>query len=288
MSTNESKRIEGFSSQELATKSTVFAPDSLAGQRFLISGGGSGIGRAMAFLAARLGAEVMICGRRREKLESTARDIQDTLGVRIQHHSMTIRDPEQVAALFYAAETRMGGIDCLVNNGGGQFPYESLDLSRNGWNAVIDTNLNGTWHMMQEAARRWRADGRPGNIINIVLVTARGIPHQAHSCAARAAVVHLSRSVAVEWAPLGIRVNCIAPGQIVTEGLNNYSDAVRARIGTANPMRTGGDAWDIAEAMAYLASSSGSFITGETLAVDGGQQLFGMIWPLGRPEWFRD
>lgn len=283
-----SSEVAGFSSEELATMASVYAPDCLSGQRLLISGGGTGIGRAMAFLGARSGAEVMICGRRIEKLEKTAKDIYETLGVRVHCQAMTIRDPAQVEALFDTAYDLMGGIDCLVNNGGGQFPSDSLELSKKGWAAVIDTNLNGTWHMMQEAGRRWSAQSHAGNIINIVLVTGRGIPQQAHSCAARAGVVHLSRSLAVEWAPLGIRVNCIAPGQIVTEGLNNYSDAVRARIGTANPMRTGGDAWDVAQAMVYLATSSGKFITGETLTVDGGQQLFGMIWPLGCPDWFKD
>lgn len=284
--TAPSNIVAGFSSAALATMPTVYAPGCLSGRRVLVSGGGTGLGRAMAFLAARLGAEVMICGRRAEKLEATAADMREHLGAAVHTRAMTIRDPEQVAALFDAAGERMGGVDVLVNNGGGQFPVDSLELSPKGWNAVVDTNLNGTWHMMQEAARRWRDGGREGSIVNIVLVVGRGIPYQAHSCAARAGVIHLSRSVAVEWAPLGIRVNCIAPGQIATEGLNTYSEELRARIGTANPMRRAGDAWDIAEAMVYLCAASGRFVTGETLVVDGGQQMLGMIWPLGMPAWF--
>jgi len=283
----DAKMVAGFGDEELATMPTVYRPGCLAGQRFLISGGGSGLGRAMAFLAARLGGQVMICGRREEKLCQTAEGIERHLGVRIGIRSMTIRDPTAVEALFLQANEEMGGIDVLVNNGGGQFPVHALDVSPKGWNAVVDTNLNGTWHMMLQAARHWRDTGHPGSIINIVLVVSRGIPQQAHSCAARAGVIHLSKSVAVEWAPLGIRVNCIAPGQIVTEGLNNYSNEVRARIGTNNPMRKAGDAWDIAEAMVYLAAPSGRFITGETMIIDGGQQMFGMIWPLGQPDWFR-
>ena len=145
----------GLSDIQLATAPLAYAPDLFAGQSVLISGGGSGIGRAMAYLYARLGARVMICGRRLERLEETAEGIREHLGREVLCHAMTIRDPQAVQALFDEAWSRFGGLDHLVNNGGGQFPQDALDFSVKGWNAVIDTNLNGPFWMMQAAARRW-------------------------------------------------------------------------------------------------------------------------------------
>ena len=200
---------------------------------------------------------------------------------------MTIRDPNDVAACFEALGAALGGVDILVNNAGGQFPQAAMDFSVKGWNAVIDTNLNGTWYMMQAAARGWVAEKRPGCIINIVADIWRGLPGIAHTCAARAGVVYLSKTVAVEWAPLGIRVNCVAPGCHETSGFAVYPPEGAATFKESNPMRRVGDAQDVADACAYLAASSGKFITGEVLTVDGGQQMWGDPWPTGRPSYFR-
>jgi NAD(P)-dependent dehydrogenase (short-subunit alcohol dehydrogenase family) len=277
----------GFDAAQLATMSTVFRPDLFAGQSLLISGGGSGMGRATAFLAARLGANVMICGRTEDKLRQTAFDIGRLVGREVAWKVITIRDPGQVNELMDEAFERFGHIDALVNSAGGQFSQNAIDFSTKGWNAVIDTNLNGTWWMMQAAARRWRDRAQPGCIISIVANFARGIPQSSHTAAARAGVVFLSKSVAVEWAPHNIRVNCIAPGTIETEGLDNYPSEYLTRIHQGNPMQRAGDAWDIAESVAYLAGPSGKFITGELLQVDGGAQLWGTTWPLGVPNHFK-
>jgi len=276
----------GFDDAELADYPTVYRADLLAGQVALISGGGTGLGRAMAYLFARLGAEVMICGRRQEKLDETAAGIRKYLGREIACRAMTIRDPDAVAALVEQTWSRFGALDILVNNGGGQFPQPAIDYSVKGWNAVIDTNLNGTWYMMQQAARRWRDAGRGGAIVNVVADIWRGMPGIAHACAARAGVVFATRSLAVEWAPLHIRVNCVAPGTIATPGLEVYPQEAARDFHRANPMLRLGDAMDIAEAVVYLAASSGKFVTGECLTVDGGQQLWGEVWPHGRPAWF--
>lgn len=276
----------GLDDTELASYPTVYRSDLLAGQVALISGGGTGLGRAMAYLFARLGAQVMICGRRQEKLDETVAGIRTHLGREIASHAMTIRDPEAVAELLDETWNHFGSLDILVNNGGGQFPQAAIDFSVKGWNAVIDTNLNGTWYMMQQAAKRWRDAGRGGSIINIVADIWRGMPGIAHTCAARAGVVFATRSLAVEWAPLQIRVNCIAPGTIATPGLEVYPEEASRDFHRANPMLRCGDAMDIAEAAVYLATSSGKFITGECLTVDGGQQLWGEVWPHGRPAWF--
>jgi NAD(P)-dependent dehydrogenase (short-subunit alcohol dehydrogenase family) len=278
----------GFTDEELATRPHAFRDDLLAGQVCLVSGGGSGLGRAMAFLYARLGAEVMICGRREEKLQSTADGIRRLLGREIGCRAMTIRDPEQVNALMTETFERYGRLDLLVNNGGGQFPQAAIDYSVKGWNAVIDTNLNGTWWMMQSAARQWRDRGQQGSIVNIVANVWRGMPQVSHTCAARAGVIYLSKSVSIEWAPLGIRVNCVSPGSIATEGLNVYPPGAAERFGDANPMRRYGDAYDIAQAVLYVGLPiTGKFITGEVLVVDGGNQMWGDVWPGGIPDWFR-
>ncbi|HSV45720.1 MAG TPA: SDR family oxidoreductase [Ramlibacter sp.] len=283
----EAKRW-GLDPDQLAMLDTVYRPDLFKDQRFLISGAGSGMGRALAYLVTRLGGKVMICGRDEQRLAAVADDIGQRFGVRVFTRAMTIRDPEQVNALMDDAFDRLGGLDGLVNSAGGQFPQAALDFSVKGWNAVVDTNLNGTWYMMQAAARRWRDRGEPGSIVNIVATIDRGIPHSAHTAAARAGVVYLTKSVAVEWAPLRIRVNCLAPGTIETEGLNNYPPDFQQRLGKGNPMRRMGDTWDIAQGVVWLLAPSGKFVTGELLHVDGGMQLCGTNWPLGVPEYFRE
>jgi citronellol/citronellal dehydrogenase len=278
----------GLPPDELAKLPTIYRDDLLSGQVIVVSGGGSGMGRAIAFLALRLGAEVMICGRDEAKLRRAAEDAKRLLGQDIAYRAMTIRNPEQVDTLAEEAFTRFGRIDTLVNNAGGQFPQNALDFSTKGWLAVVDTNLNGTWWMMQAFARRWRDKEQAGNVVNIIATYDRGIPQSAHTCAARAGVAHLSKSVAVEWAPLKIRVNCVAPGTIETEGLNNYPPELLQRTGKGNPMRVMGDTWDIAQSVVYLSAPSAKFVTGEVLHVDGGMQLWGTNWPLGVPEYFRE
>jgi citronellol/citronellal dehydrogenase len=277
----------GFTDEQLATQPHAFRDGLLDGQVCLVSGGGSGLGRAMAYLLTRLGAKVMICGRRQDRLEATAAGIERLLGREIGYQAMTIRDPEQVNALVAATWERFGGLDLLVNNGGGQFPQAAIDYSVKGWNAVIDTNLNGTWWMMQAAARQWRDRGTPGSIVNIVANVWRGMPQVAHTCAARAGVIYLSKSVAIEWAPLGIRVNCVSPGSIATEGLNVYPPGAAETFGNANPLKIYGDAYDIAQSVVYVGVPvTGKFVTGEVVVVDGGNQMWGDVWPGGIPDWF--
>ncbi len=277
----------GMTAQELAARQLAYREDLLAGQTFLISGGGSGIGRAIAFVCARLGANVMICGRTRGKLQATATEISRHVGREIGFEAMTIRDPEAVQRLIEATHRRFGRIDTLVNNGGGQFPQAAIDFSLKGWHAVIDTNLNGTWYMMQAAAQLWRAQQSGGNIVNIVANVWRGMPQVAHTCAARAGVIYLSKTVATEWAPLGIRVNCVSPGSIDTEGLNVYERRNAEQFQYSNPMRQLGDVVDIAQAVVYLSAPTAKFITGAVIVVDGGNNQQGDVWPAGMPEYFK-
>lgn len=275
----------GKTDDELATMPLTFRDGLFAGQVVLVSGAGRGIGKAIAFQFARLGAKLALCGRDAARLDAVAAALSG-LGAEVLVHPMSIRDSDAVVRLFDAAGERFGTVDVLVNNAGGQFPQAAIDFSAKGWNAVIDTNLNGTWYMMQQAARRWRDAGRGGRIVNIVAVTSRGMPGVAHTCAARAGVVYLSKTVAIEWAPLGIQINCVAPGAIATEGMNVYSEEARRTLPNTNLMRRFGDVRDIADAVCYLAGPSGAFITGEVLVVDGGNQIWGDQWTIPRPDWF--
>ncbi len=290
--TSDDKDLFGLDDAELLTQPSVYDSELFKGKIVLISGGGTGIGRGIAVLFARLGANVVICGRRGELLEETAALIREGVtehqAVEILTHPMNIREPEAVQALIDRVWGEFGGLDVLINNGGGQFAQDSIDFSDKGWNAVIDTNLNGTWYMMQTAARRWRDEGQPGNIINIVVNIYRGTLQATHSAAARAGVVYVSKSVAVEWAPLNIRVNCVSPGAIASNGLRNYPREAAEKFKYANPTRRAGNVWDIAEACAYLGSPAGEFITGETLSVDGGYQMLGEVWAAGEPDYFRE
>ncbi|MGE0232384.1 MAG: SDR family oxidoreductase [Flavobacteriaceae bacterium] len=276
----------GLSDDELKTLPTVYRPGLMAGRTVLVSGAGTGLGKAIAMLYARLGARLVICGRTREKLEAAAPLFRDA-GAEVLVHTVNIREPEQVQALFDGVAADLGGIDVLINNAGGQFAQLAIDFSHKGWQAVIDTNLNGTWYMMQAAAKAWIERGVPGNIVNIVASVWRGRPTVAHSCAARAGVIYLSKSVAVEWAEHDIRINCVAPGAIETSAFGQYPPSgIHGFLNNANPMRHAGDVQDIAEACVYLTAPSGKYITGEVVTVDGGQQLWGDSWPGGRPDYF--
>lgn len=282
----DSEQSFGLDDEALARRPTIYATDLLKGQTVLVSGGAGGIGRAIVWLAARLGAHVIVAGRNQQKLDTLVRKIGDQ-GYAASGHILDIREIDSITALYREISSRHGGIDILINSAGGQFPQPAIDYSVKGWNAVINTNLNGTWFMMQEAARQWRDAKRSGSIVNIVVVTTHGLYGIAHSVAARAGVIGLSRSIAVEWAPLQIRVNCIAPGAIETEGWKVYDPEVRATYDRSNPMMRRGSAWEIAEACIYLGGPAAKFITGEVLTVDGGGQLWGETWTTGKPEYFR-
>lgn len=275
----------GMGDDQLAQADTVFADGLLSGQSALISGGGSGIGKATAWLFARLGAQVIISGRDEQKLASACEGITQA-GYAASYKLFDIRDPEAVAANMDALFAN-GGIDILINNAGGQFSQAAIDFTPNGWKSVIDNNLNGTWFMMQAAAQRWRDAGQVGNIINIVTVIDKGMPDLAHTCAARAGVIYASKTVSVEWAPHNIRVNCVAPGVIDSEGMKVYPDEARAQFHMSNPMKRPGSVWDIAQACAYLASDASNFTTGEVMTLDGGGRQWGELWTFQKPEYFQ-
>jgi NAD(P)-dependent dehydrogenase (short-subunit alcohol dehydrogenase family) len=272
--------------EEVASAPTVFHDDLLKDQVVLVSGAAGGIGFATAVLCGRLGATIVSCSRDPDNMSWLRKNL-DALEIPCFTRAMTIRDPDQVADLMAAVWDRYGRLDVLVNNAGGQFAAPAMDITPKGWNAVIDTNLNGSWYMMQAAARQWRDHGQPGCIINMVAVlgmcSGAGIPH---TVAARAGEIHLSKALSVEWAPHDIRVNCIAVGVIASPGLAHYPETAKPSF-DHNPMRRLGSVHDIAEACVYLAASSGRFINGTVLTIDGGADVWGEYWPLGRPDYFK-
>jgi len=276
----------GLDDAALAIHPTVYAPGLFAGQVALVSGGAGGIGRAICWLFARLGAHVIIAGRKPDKIDGLVAALRDS-GFSASGAVVDIRDAEAVAAMFAEIKAAHGGVHVLVNSAGGQFPQAAIDFSVKGWNAVVNTNLNGTWFMMQAAARQWRETGVGGAIVNIVVIVRHGLYGVAHTVAARAGVIALSESVAVEWAPLGIRVNCIAPGSIETEGWKVYTPETRALYPKTNPMKRVGSAWDVAEACVYLGGPASGFVTGDLLTVGGGAHLWGETWTTDRPDYFK-
>jgi citronellol/citronellal dehydrogenase len=276
----------GMSDAQLESHPCALAAGLLEGRIVVVSGGGSGIGRATAWLAARLGARVVVCGRTPEKL-TRVREALTSRGLQCEAHALDIRERGAVDALFADLFARHGRVDLLVNSAGGQFPQAAVDFSDKGWRAVIETNLTGTFNMVQSVGRHWHATGSAGSIVSIV-VSPRGLHQVAHSSAARAGVTALSEALAVEWAPLGIRLNCIAPGAIASEGWAVYRADIPRRYAQASPLRRTGTPWEVAEAVIFVGGPAGRFITGQTLHVNGGTNLWGETWTAGKPAWFCD
>jgi len=270
---------------ELCELPTAYRDGLFDGQVVLITGGGGAIGTAMATLFGRLGATIAACGRTAETLDVLAARLE-SIGVPVSTDVMTVREPDQVAALIDGVRERHGHLDVVVNNAGGQFSCPAVDISPKGWHAVVETNLYGTWYVMQGAARRWIEAGESGNIINISTIQGRASVGIVHTSAARAGGYALTRSLAVEWAPHRIRVNSIGVGVVASEGLRHYPPEARASFGH-NPMRHLGDVWDVAQAAVYLAGPTGAFVTGHHLDVTGGEHVWGEYWPLGKPDWFK-
>ena len=256
------------------TDPEIFAPGLLAGRTALVTGGATGIGLAIARELGGLGARIVIAARNVERLQAAASALRER-GIEVYAHPVNIRREDEVEALFHAVDQHVGLPDILVNNAGGQFSAPALDISPNGFRAVVDLNLNGTWLMSRAFATRVVAAGESGRIVNIVMSLFSGTPNMVHSGAARAGVVNMTKTLAVEWSRHGITVNAVAPGTIDTEGLAQY-DAAEMEAGVQRqPIKRMGTAREVALAVAYLVSPAGDFITGTTLILDGGDFLLG-------------
>ncbi|QEU96135.1 SDR family oxidoreductase [Streptomyces kanamyceticus] len=251
---------------------SALPPGTFAGTVVLVTGGGTGLGKAVAAEFARLGADLVIASRKEDRL-AAARDELAALGGRVTAAACDIRDPLRVAEVFDAAEEAHGLPDVLVNNAAANFPVPSEDMSPNAWRSVVDATLNGTFYMTREFGRRHLAARTPGSVINVGASYAwTGGPGFAHSAAAKAGVKSLVESLAVEWGPYGIQVNGLVPGLMphddMTEDIRGNLDRAHDKDARQPALRVGRPR-ELGWAATFLASPYARFITGHTLVVDG-------------------
>jgi citronellol/citronellal dehydrogenase len=254
---------------------SIFRDGLFDGKVIVVSGGGTGIGRAIARELASLGATVVICSRSAEHLEPARAEIA-AAGGDVTALGCNIRDPEAVSAFFAEVVGHHGHVDALVNNAGGQFLSPAEAISPKGWHAVVETNLTGTWYMSRAALEAGMRE-RGGAIVSIVMENWRGMPNMAHSGAARAGVMNLTQSLALEWAAYGVRINAVAPGIIDSSGLKQYPEPVQAQLAAVArdvPAGRMGTESEVAAAVLFLLSPAAMFISGATLKVDGAGSLY--------------
>ena len=256
----------------------VLRPDVHAGRVAVISGGGTGIGRATALDLANGGARVVICGRRPEPLAAVRDEIVKAGG---QCLALTADIREDVTPVVDAAMSEYGRVDILVNNAGGQFAAPAEQISPGGWRAVHRLAVDAAWALTREVAVRSMIPNRSGVIFFIAFSPRRGISGMVHASAARAALENLAAGLALEWSRYGIRSVCVAPGTIATEGLQeNYTDDDRRRWAQSVPLGRLGAPRDVSELISFLASKAGAYVTGTTVVVDGGADAWGAGYPV--------
>ncbi len=242
----------------------------------LVTGGRSGIGYAIAKQFLQLGASVTIASRKKAPLEKAA--IELSKFGKCDGHPCDIRKVEDIEALANHIKSEHGKLDVLINNAGGQFPAPAELISTNGWSAVINNNLNGTFFVSQQMAKTFFIPQKNGNIVNITANVFRGFPGMAHTGAARAGVENLTKTLSQEWAEYNIRVNAVAPGTIASSGLDTYPAPLKKFFTEAeeeNLMKRFGTVEDVANSVMFLSSPLSSYIGGVTLYVDGMEHLAG-------------
>ncbi len=253
----------------------MFATDMLQGEVVLITGGGTGLGRAMAERFAGLGAKVAVVGRRQEPLAQTVQAIA-LAGGKASHAACDVRDPASVAAAVDAVEAQLGSVTVLINNAAGNFLAATEELSANAFDAVVKIVLNGTFHCTTELGKRWIARGTKGHVLSIVTTYAwTGSAFVTPSACAKAGVLVLMKSLAVEWACYGIRCNAIAPGPFPTEGAFSrlMPDAMHEEALKQVPLGRFGRPDELASLAAYMLSPMNTWMTGECVTLDGGEVL---------------
>ena len=262
---------------------SMYRSDLLSGKRILITGGGTGLGKSIGKRYVELGADLVICGRRKEVLDQTAKEFKDTLGMRIETHVCDVRDAKAVESMMDAIWAT-GPLDVLLNNAAGNFLARTERLSTRAFDAVVDIVLKGSAYCTMDVGRRWIESGHTGTVMQILTQSAMtGMPFTVPSAMAKAGALAMIRSLAVEWGPYGIRTVGVVPGPFPTQGA--WSRLMpKERIGEA-PIEQGvalrrvGEHHELADLCVYLISESAAFITGEAVVIDGGRWLQGTAGP---------
>ncbi len=256
--------------------SDSYADDLLADHHIVVTGGGTGLGRAMAMRCAELGARVTINGRRTEPLETTVADIREA-GGEAEGISCNVREADDVEAFFDEAEERQGPVTRLVNNAAANFLASAEDISPNGFDAIIKTNLYGSFYCTQQCGKRWLEREEDGVVLSIATTYAEtGSAFVLPSAMSKAGIVAMTRSLAAEWGSAGIRLNAIAPGPFPTEGAwerlvpsEDIEQQMRQRI----PVRRFGEPEELADLAVFMLSDLASYMNGELVTFDGGEKL---------------
>jgi citronellol/citronellal dehydrogenase len=259
--------------------SRIFRPGLLDDRVCVVSGAGTGLGRAIAAELAALGATVIGCGRRREPLEEAVEAIGRAGGT-AEAEAMDIREAEAVERLFEGVIDRHGRLDVLVNNAGGQFMSPAEAITAKGFRTVTELNVQGTWQMTHAAATKAFIPQRSGKVVSVTLSPHNGMPGMVHSGAARAAVENMMRTLSVEWARFGIKLCAVAAGQFDTEVLRTkYPPPVAENVHRTIPLGRLGTPEEMAWMVAYLASPAGDFLSGCVITVDGARDNWFGTWP---------
>jgi NAD(P)-dependent dehydrogenase (short-subunit alcohol dehydrogenase family) len=264
----------------------MFQTDLLAGKRILITGGGTGLGKSIGRRYLELGAQLVICGRRLEVLDATADELRAALpGASIETLACDVREADQVEAMMDAI-WRRGPLDTLVNNAAANFIARTDKLSPRAVDAVLDIVLHGSFYCTIATGRRWIEQGRPGNVISTVSAPViTGQAFTAASAAAKAGVLAMTRSLAVEWGPKGIRLNCVAPGLFPTEGAWERLYPPGSQVEPQErgvPLRRFGQHRELCDLYAYLAADGSGYVTGDLIVIDGGRWMQGAGGPTFR------
>lgn len=256
----------------------MFAENTFEGKTVFVSGGGSGIGRSIAHQYLLSGARVLIASRKKERVEKACEELSKY--GECHAFQLDIRQPEAVEKVVEDIKEKGWSVDILINNAGGQFPSPAESISPNGWNAVINTNLNGTFYMTRQFANEFFIPNKSGKVLNIIANIYRGFPGMAHTGAARAGVSNLSKTLSVEWARYNVQVNAIAPGVIRSTGLDQYPPEFLKGITSKIPMKRLGEIHEVAYLTLFMTSPFSEYMTGQTVYLDGGQSLWGDIWEI--------
>ena len=251
----------------------IFKEDLFKDKTVLVTGGGTGIGKEIAAQYLKAGATVFICGRKEEKLREAIGELS-LLGPCFEK-STDIRDTSQINELAAFIKEKKGLLDILINNAGGQFLSPAEQISEKGWLAVINNNLNGTWFVTQTMANQFFIPQNEGKIITIIVNIYRGFPGMVHTGAARAGVDNMTKSLAVEWSKYNIQINAIAPGIILSSGLDNYPPKMLDGLAENIPAKRLGRVDEVASLTLFLTTKAADYLTGDTIYIDGGQHLHG-------------